>query len=262
MNCRHLLPSLLAALLLVICMIGLTVFLAFRTPENQVEILFTIPADEAQNYMDTALQGDDPQLADLSVWQENGARWSLSEAELFTAQHLETALAGAGLPDGGAQVLDYSWAQSFLTTAVRLWQTVAAFCLLVLLVRLAGRLVLREVAQMRTALRAVYPAQYLRQNGEHLLKLLIALVPLLLAAALLVRWLCGVSYFLPTGFLPEGSLFVWGHYIQWMADTFPPDCLSPYAMQLKEILAIAYSGACVISALWIFLTFCLLHYKL
>lgn len=89
----------------------------------------------------------------------------------------------------------------------------------------------------------------------------ILFVPLILAAALLIRWLWGVRYFLPAGFLPEGSLFDWQHYSRWAAAAFPQGILSPWAAQLEETLSLAFLGAGGLSALWVFFTFCLLRRK-
>lgn len=232
--------------------------LASRMPENRVEILFSISASEAQNYMDLALQKDDGQLADLSFLQE-GDRWTVQPASLFTAQRLETLLSETGLSNNEYRVLDYSWAERTVVTATQVWQTIAAFCLLVLLGHFAVRLGLREWSHMRACLRTMYPAQFWQENSEHLLKLLILFVPLVLAVALLLRWLWGVSYFLPAGFLPDGSLFDWQHYSQWAANAFPQGILSPYAIQLRSTLSFSCLGACVISILWILLTILVLR---
>lgn len=258
MSRRRLLLPLVTALLLAAGMMLFQVRLARSTPENRVEVLFAGSASQAQHWMDAALQGDGGMPGDLSVRQE-GDRWTVQGADLFTAQRLEAALSGAGLPDDGYQVLDYSWAQGTADNAARLWQTVAAFCLLGLLGQFAVRLVLREWRRMRASLRTMYPAEILRQNSERLLRLLILFVPLLLAAALLIRWLWGVSYFLPAGLLPDGSLFGWEHYSRWIAGAFPDGALSPYAAQLRDTLSLAYLGAGVISALWILLTVFLVH---
>lgn len=253
MSRRRLLLPLLAALLLAAGALLFETWLARHLPENRVEVLLTDPASPAQSRMDAALQEEGGQPSGLSLRQE-GDRWVVEGAGLFTARHLETALSEAGLPEGGYQVLDYSWAEDFTATAARLWQTVAAFCLLVLLGHFAAGLVRREWARLHGCLRTMYPAEILRQDSERLVRLLILFVPLILAAALLIRWLWGVGYVLPAGFLPEGSLFAWEEYSRWAAEAFPAGVLSPYAAQLAGTLSLAYGGACALSVLWIFLT--------
>lgn len=254
---RLLLPA-LTACFLAVSILYFWARLAPRTPENRVEILFPASASEAQGNPEAVLQNGGGPLAGLSIqWEED--RWIVQDADLFTAQRLETFLSGAGLSGDEYLVLDYSWARKTVATAAQMWQTVAAFALLVLLGHLAARLVLREWSHMRACLRTMYPAQFLQQNSERLLKLLILFVPLLLAAALLLRWLWDVSYFLPAGFLPEGSLLDWQHYSRWVADVFPQGVLSLYAEQLEETLFLAYLGACVISILWILLVLSVLR---
>lgn len=132
--------------------------------------------------------------------------------------------------------------------------TGAAVRLPVLLGHFAAGLVRREWARLHGCLRTRYPAEILRQDCERLVRLLILFVPLILAAALLIRWLWGVGYVLPAGFLPEGSLFAWEEYSRWAAEAFPAGVLSPYAAQLAGTLSLAYGGACALSVLWIFLT--------
>lgn len=255
---RRLLPPVLAVLLLAAGTLLFQARLARCVPENRVEVLFSIPASEAQSYLDVALQDEGSPLEGLSVLREDD-RWIVQGAELFTAQRLEAFLSGMGLSSGEYQVLDYSWAQRTAATATQVWQTVAAFCLLVLLGHFAARLVLREWRHMRACLRTMYPAEFLQENSERLLKRLILFVPLFLAAALLLRWLWNVSYFLPPGFLPDGSLFDGQHYSQWAAAAFPQEILSPYAAQLRDTLSLACLGACVLSILWILLTILVLR---
>lgn len=250
---RRLLLPVLTALLLAAGMILFQVCLARLSPENRVEVLFSAPAPEAECWIGEALQEDGGQSSGLSVRQE-GDRWTVQSAGLFTAQRLEAFLSSAGQSDGEYQVLDYSWARQTLATATQVWQTVAAFCLLVLLGHLAARLVLREWSHLRACLRTMYPAEFLQQNSERLVKCLVLFVPLILAAALLVRWLWGVSYFLPAGFLPEGSLLDWQQYSRWAAAAFPQGYLSPYAEQLRDSLFLAYLGAGALSVLWILFT--------
>lgn len=257
---RPLLLPVLAALLLAAAMIVFQVCPARNLPESRVELLLSGPDARAQGAMDAALQGNDGQMTGFSLSRE-GDRWVVQGADRFTAQRLESALSGAGLPEGGYQVLDYSWARDTAATAAQLWQTVAAFCLLVLLGHLAAGLIRRERQRMAACLKTMYPAEILQQNGERLVKILILLVPLILAAALLLRWLWGVQYALPAGFLPEGSLFDTAHYSRWLAAAFPRGSLSPYAAQLEETLSLAYLGAGVISLLWVVLTLCLLSIR-
>lgn len=259
----HFRRLLLTALTMLLLAAGTLLFqarLARSVPENRVEVLFSIPASEAQSYLDAALQDEGCPLEGLSVLQEDD-RWTVQCAELFTAQRLEAFLSDSGLSDGEYHVLDYSWAQRTAATATQVWQTVSAFCLLVLLGHFAARLFLREWQHMRACLRTMYLAEFLQENSERLLKRLILFVPLFLAAALLLRWLWGVSYFLPPGFLPDGSLFDGQHYSQWAAAAFPQGILSPYAAQLEETLILTYLGAAVISALWVLFTFCIISYE-
>ena len=255
---RRLLLPVFTACFLAASLLCYGIYLAPRTPENRVEILFPASASGAQGNPEAVLQDEGSPLAGLSIlWEED--RWVVQDADLFTAQQLEAFLSGAGLSGDEYQVLDYSWARQTVVTATQVWQTVAAFCLLVLLGHLAAGLVLREWSNMRACLRTIYPAQFLQENRERLLKRLILFVPLLLAAALLLRWLWDVSYSLPAGFLPEGSLLDWQHYSQWAAAVFPQGLLSRYAAQLKETLFLAYLGACVISIFWILLTISILR---
>ena len=223
MSRRRLLLPLLAALLLAAGAILFETWLERHLPENRVEVLLADPASPAQSRMDAALQEEGGQPSGLSLRQE-GDRGVVEGAGLFTA---------------------------------RLWQTVAAFCLLVLLGHFAAGLVRREWARLHGCLRTMYPAEILQQDSERLVRLLILFVPLILAAALLIRWLWGVGYVLPAGFLPEGSLFAWEEYSRWAAEAFPAGVLSPYAAQLAGTLSLAYGGACALSVLWIFLTFLL-----
>lgn len=260
MSRRPLLLPLSVALVLAAAMIVFLAFPARNLPENRVEVLLygpDSPASQVQEVIEAALQEDSGGPAGLSLRQE-GDRWTVEGAGLFTARRLESALSGAGLPEDGYEVLDYSWARDTAATAAQLWQTAAAFCLLVLLGHLAAGLLRRERQRMAACLKTMYPAEVLQQNGERLVKVLILLVPLVLAAALLLRWLWGVQYCLPAGFLPEGSLFDTAHYSRWLAAAFPRDSLSPYAAQLEETLSLAYLGAGVISLLWVVMTLCLL----
>lgn len=103
-----------------------------------------------------------------------------------------------------------------------------------------------------------YLSQYLSQRGEGLITALILLVPVLLLAAVLIRWLWRMELVLPTGFLPDGSIFDGAHYRQWARTTFPAGRLSAYGMALGKTLFALYGTAMAISVAEILVTISLL----
>ncbi len=62
-------------------------------------------------------------------------------------------------------------------------------------------------------------------------------------AAVLIRWLWNVPIELPSGFLPENSVFQWEHYRQWYSNTFPESRTSDYGAWLAGKLKTGYGAA-------------------
>lgn len=232
-----------------------------RAPQgSRVEVVFTLPASQVEEAAAEVLTFSEDQLASVSQSWDDG-RWTLTDVDPFTAQYLGAALRQIGLSEEQFLVLDYSWADEAARYSAQLWQITGAFCLLYLLGALIIEQAQREYQSVEKAMQTQYLSQYLSQRGERLIIKLILLVPVLLIAAVLIRWLWRVEPFLPTGFLPEGSIFDAGHYLQWIRITFSEGHLSEYGFKLGKTLPFLYGTALAISILEILVTIGLLCQK-
>lgn len=245
---------------LVICLIWFFVARG-RVPQgSRVEVVFALPPSQAEAAAAEVLTSSGDQLASVSQSWDDG-RWTSTGVDPFTAQYLGAALRQIGLSEEQFLVLDYSWADEVALHSAQLWQITGAFCLLYLLGALIIAQARREHQSVEKAMHTQYLSQYLSQRGERLITKLILLVPMLLIAAVVIRWLWRVELCLPTGFLPEGSIFDADHYLNWIRITFPEGQLSEYGFKLGKTLPSLYGTAFAISILEILVTIGLLSQK-
>lgn len=185
-----------------------------------------------------------PSLAELEVsWERE--RLVLAGADLFTSQRLETALMRAGLAANTLTIQDYAWADEVLIQSGELWRLAGVLALIWLFVRSILALGQYEYHRGLHALKKCYLSEYIWQNSVRLLAETVAIVAGGLVCIALLQWLWQVKLTLPTGFLPEGSIFDQEHYKIWWTKTFPADFVSPFGRQLAKTLKQTYLFAAV-----------------
>jgi hypothetical protein len=210
---------------------------------GRVEVLCELGQNALAQAFSDAKQ-EEPALAALEeTWEDE--RLVLTSADRFTAQYLETALENQGLPSEALTILDYAWYPAVLAQGWRLCRLAAATAAVWLFLRLAVIQIRRE----RQALGEDYFSNYLWENSVRLLALTVAAAAGGLACLALLRWLWRVALTLPTGFLPEGSIFDGAHYRQWWAAAFPAGYLSYFGIQLATDLKRAYLFSAAVSVL-------------
>lgn len=224
------LPS-LALLVLAAILLAFQSRLLADTPPGRVEITCA----QGQNALAAAWDAarTDPAIAKLgSGW--DGERLILTGTDLFTAQRLRSALARAGLE--GTEIRDYAWAQPILAQSGRLWRWAGALALVWFLVRCAAALGRYEYRRGADALEGCYLSDYLWENSVRLLAETVVLTAGIFACLILLQWLWRAQLTLPTGFLPEGSIFDGGHYRRWWTETFPAGSASAFGRRLEQML--------------------------
>lgn len=190
------------------------------------------------------LLGVSPQAG--ATLRQAGKDWSVSweddrlvvrGVDRFTAQEA-LAILKSDYPDARARV--YSWGPAVLRQSGRLWMGAAAVAGVIVLWQLAWRCGKRELTLFQNALKTRYWQDYINEVSVRLLAEAVVLAAEILIAAALIRWLWNVPITVPGGFLPEGSIFEWEHYRQWISDTFPPGQLSQDAAELAGQLRKGY----------------------
>lgn len=174
-------------------------------------------------------------------WEKN--HLVCPNAGLFTAQQVKTVLVRTGMNAEQMELRDYSWANAVLEQSRRLWQPAAALAAMLLSVR-ASAIVLRSYRERCAAgkdRRTCKKMQYVRYRPTDIL-LVMGTVILCLV---LVHRLWRIEPVLPTGFLPNGSIFVTSHYRQWWRETFPRNGMSAAAQDLLSALHRAHLLAAV-----------------
>ena len=226
----RILPS-LALLLLTVILLTLQDQLLEDIPPERVEVVCA----QGRNALAQAFYAvrTDPALTKLEPsW--DGDRLILTGADLFAAQRLESALAQAGLE--GVHIQDYSWAEAILTQSGRLWRWTGAAALVWFLIRCAVALGRYEYHRGVSALEGCYLSDYIWGNSVRLLSEAVALAVASFISLILLQWLWRAKLTLPTGFLPEGSIFDGAHYRWWWAETFPNGSTSVFSQRLKQLL--------------------------
>lgn len=224
------LPSLVLLALAAILLALQGRLLADISPER-VEIACAQGQNALAAAMDAARA--DPAIAKLEAnW--DGKRLILTGTDLFTAQRLRSALARAGLE--GAKIQDYAWAGTILAQSGQLWRWAGALALVWFLARCAAALGGYEYRRGAGALEGCYLSDYLWENSVRLLAETVALAAGIFAGLILLQWLWRAQLTLPTGFLPEGSIFDGGHYRQWWAETFPDGSAPAFGRRLERLL--------------------------
>lgn len=225
---------------LMICALAALVFaaaLAWHTlalrelPEGRVEVLAPdLPAAEQALAPVAAEWGWTP--------GREGERLIVPSESPFAAPAVRAALAGAGME---GQVLDYAWAPAVTAQSGTLWLGWGAVWGLWLLWSLLW-------AQGRTEwnrAQAALERQYLSDAGVRLLAKAIVLAVGAVAAILALQWLWRSGLTLPSGLLPEGTLFDPAHYRQWAWNAFPDGLCSDYGTALAAKLWLGYALAAV-----------------
>lgn len=228
----------------IICALAALVFagalvchtLALRElPEGRVEVLAPdLPAAE---------QALSP-VAEEWGWtpDREGERFVIRSESPFAAPAIRAALAGAGIE---AQVLDYAWAPAVAAQSGTLWLGWGAVWGLWLLwsqLWVQGR---TEWSRAQAALERQYPGEYLSDAGVRLLAKAIVLAAGAVAAILALQWLWRTELVLPSGLLPEGTLFDPAHYRQWGQNAFPDGLCSAYGAGLAAKLRLGHTLAAV-----------------
>lgn len=183
-------------------------------------------------------------LENLTVTWEND-RLVLLGADRFTASRLQTALIESGLPSEIFTVRDYAWADETMIQGKNIWQLAGAFSIICILVRCGFILLRTEYRRGLEALRTYYFTDYLRENSVRLLIKIIFLTLGIFIGFAALKWLWEIHLTLPTGFLPDGSIFDIKHYRIWLEYTFPADGMSEYGRELSKELKETYHSACV-----------------
>ncbi len=201
-----------------------------RNMEDRVELLGV--SSEAGDILREAGRGWDVK------WEED--RLVVRGADRFTAQEVLSMLK-TDYPD--AVALDYSWSTAVLRQSGRLWMGAAAAVMITMLCQAAWRGGKCEFALFRKSLETQYCRDYLYGASVRLLVKMIVLAIGAFGAAVLIRWLWNVPIELPSGFLPENSVFQWEHYRQWYSNTFPESRTSDYGAWLAGKLKTGYGAA-------------------
>lgn len=228
----------------IICALAALVFaaalachaLALRElPEGRVEVLaLDLPAAEQALAPVAAEWGWTP--------GREGERLIVPSESPFAAPAVRAALAGAGIE---AQVLDYAWASTVAAQSGTLWLgwgVVWGLWLLWSLLWAQGR---TEWDHAQAALERQYPGEYLSDAGVRLLAKAIVLAAGAVAAILALQWLWRTELVLPSGLLPEGTLFDPAHYRQWGQNAFPDGLCSAYGAGLAAKLRLGHTLAAV-----------------
>ncbi|MBD5085542.1 MAG: hypothetical protein HDT33_10970 [Clostridiales bacterium] len=221
-----------------------TTWVSGRPVEGRVEV---IPQGETE-----AAEGALARTAQEWGWELTweGDRVIIQSESRFAAQIVQAALENQGIP---AQVLDYAWAPAVLAQSGGLWLAWGALLGLWPLWSLILAQVKREWACARAALERQYPREYLSGAAVRLLAKGIGLAVGAIATILLLQWLWRAEAALPPGLLPEGSVFDFGHYRQWVQNAFPDGLCSPYGVELAGKLRLGHALAAAECA---FLTIC------
>lgn len=188
----------------------------------------------------------------VAAWESD--RFVIKDANLFTAQMLESSLLQGGLSHQQVAVLDYSWASDVLAQSEKLWLAGTVILLVLQTVRMIWYQIRKEVGRMKNALFRLYLGEYFSDSGVRLLVKAIFGAILVLTVLLLLRWLLAVPIRLPAALLPPDSLFDADHYRRWVASTFPAECLSDYGATLLHLLKVGYGLAgveCVVMTLFV-----------
>ena len=102
-----------------------------------------------------------------------------------------------------------------------------------------------EWNRAQAALERQYPGEYLSDAGVRLLAKAIVLAVGAVATILALQGLWRSELALPSGLLPEGTLFDPAHYRQWAQSAFPDGRCSPYGAALADKLRLSHALAAV-----------------
>jgi len=228
----------------VICALAALVFaaalvchtLALRElPEGRVEVLAPdLPAAEQALAPVAAEWGWTP--------GREGERLVILSESPFAAPAIRAALVGAGIE---SQVLDYAWAPAVAAQSGTLWLGWGAVWGLWLLWSLLWAQGRTEWDHAQAALERQYPGEYLSDAGVRLLAKAIVLAVGAVATILALQGLWRSELALPSGLLPEGTLFDPAHYRQWAQSAFPDGRCSPYGAALADKLRLSHALAAV-----------------
>ena len=228
----------------IICALAALVFaaalvchtLALRElPEGRVEVLAPdLPAAEQALAPVAAEWGWTP--------GREGERLIVPSESPFAAPAVRAALAGAGME---GQVLDYAWAPAVAAQSGTLWLGWGAVWGLWLLWSLLWAQGRTEWNRAQAVLERQYPGEYLSDAGVRLLAKAIVLAVGAVAAILALQWLWRTELVLPSGLLPEGTLFDPAHYRQWTQNAFPDGLCSDYGAALAAKLRLGHALAAV-----------------
>lgn len=202
---------------------------------------------------------DDLDAAEVALREAGGERgWEISqEGDRLSVLHgdrFASWIARSALSaDGSAVLLDYGWGSAVLRQSGGLWTAWAAVMALVLLWTLVWRHGSLELERAREALETMYLPDHLSSAGVRLLAKLIVAVIVLFVTLALIQWLWNVPVELPSGFLPEGSIFDLAHYRQWAAGAFPEGLVSDYGAALAQKLRLGHllaAAECAVLTAW------------
>ena len=176
-----------------------------------------------------------PFLENLNITWESD-RLVLTGADRFTARRLQTVLIESGLSEETLTVRDYAWADETLTQGKNFWQLAGIFSFICILVRCGLAMLKVEYRCGSEALQIYYLADYLRENSVRLLAKIIFLTLGVFVGFAALKWLWEIHLTLPTGFLPDESIFDLEHYRLWLENAFPADGMSDYGRELSRKL--------------------------
>ena len=227
---RRLICALAAALIFAAALTYHTLILR-ELPEGQVEVLaLDLPAAEQALAPAAAEWGWEP--------VQEGERLVIRSQSPFAAPAMRAALSGASVD---SQVIDYAWVADVAAQSGRLWRVWGVVWGIWLLWGLLRALVRTEWGRFQAARKCQYPAQYLSDAGVRLMAEAIVLAVEAIAAILALQWLWRLEFIMPTGLLPDGSLFHLAHYHQWTQSTFPDGLCSSYGASLIGKLRLGHA---------------------
>lgn len=171
-------------------------------------------------------------------------RLMIENADLFTAERMKSILSQAGIAAESLTIRDYSWANTVLRQGNQLWKLSAAFAAVLLLLRISAALGC-SIYQGFASGHHITCATPSHKQKRHLFTKLFLLSGAILLCAALLRWLWQVKLTLPTGFLPEKSIFNIAHYKHWWLTSFPDGLMSSTAKALSASFIRVYLLAAI-----------------
>ncbi|WP_346698791.1 hypothetical protein [Catenibacillus scindens] len=233
-------------LLLALLIFGIQCMLLRDIPEGRVEII----SEDNQLEM-AALLSEKSSLSHLKIQEEEG-RLVLTGTDLFTAQQVQGVLRQADFSEEQYGIQDYAWAKEVLEQTWTLYKIAVVMAYMILFVYFTASLVRHEHIRSIDEMKKSYFSDYMIRHGVRLLTEIVVVTAAGMLCLLLAQWLWRVHLVLPTGLLPDGSIFQIRHYIEWWNAAFHLHGVSVFGQQLgKQLETITWNYTLFVISLFI-----------